>query len=398
MKSYILPILLATAAGITASSGILNKWIPWLVTQSGTIVKEEQTKIIKENIEEYKKVSNLESDVTKAIEKVSPSIVRIIATKDLEAYIENPLWFASRKPILWVWSAWPKSGIFTVWWASGIITSKDGYIITNKHAVSDITAQYSVITADGTTYTVRSIWTDPLLDIAMLSIVDEKWRVPVDVIPASFASLYAPVRVGQFVVSIWNVHPEYPNSATFGIISAKNTVLNDQKTWLYIGLYQTDSALREGNSWGPLVTIQWDIIGMNTAVSRDVEKLWFALPLTKEFIQSSLHSLSLSGSIIRPYLGIKSLSLSKARAKKMNLTKFDGVLISDIAPWSPAEKAGLLSGDVITKIQWDNVVSDMPFLYSLYSFSPWDTISFLVYRWSEYVKVDAILSSWSVIQ
>jgi hypothetical protein len=100
MKPYILPILLATAAGITASTGILNKWIPGLTSHTGTIVKEEQTKIIKENIEEYKKISNIESDVTRAIEKASPSVVSIIATKDLDAYLNNPVGFVTGKPIL----------------------------------------------------------------------------------------------------------------------------------------------------------------------------------------------------------------------------------------------------------------------------------------------------------
>ncbi len=93
MKQYIVPTLIAVAAGMIASTGVFNKRIPGLSNNATPVTKEEQIKVITENIEEYKKVSHLENDVTKAIETASPSVVSIIATKDLDAYLTDPFGF-----------------------------------------------------------------------------------------------------------------------------------------------------------------------------------------------------------------------------------------------------------------------------------------------------------------
>jgi serine protease Do len=100
---------------------------------------------------------------------------------------------------------------------------------------------------------------------------------------------------------------------------------------------------------------------------------------------------------MRPYLGIKSFLLSKAKAKNLNLTKFDGIYISAIDFQSPAATAGLMTGDVITKIQGDDVIADMPFLYSLYGFKPGEKLNMLVYRGDEYVKIEVTLVTGSIL-
>lgn len=394
MKQYIVPTLIAVAAGMIASTGVFNKRIPGLSNNATPVTKEEQIKVITENIEEYKKVSHLENDVTKAIETASPSVVSIIATKDLDAYLTDPFGFFLGLPQQRAATPKAKTQKIKVGWGSGIIGSKDGYVITNKHVVADIEAEYTVVTQDGDTYKVKQVRTDPMLDIAILQIIDEKGNVPENLVPAKFVSLHSPVRIGQFVVAIGNALTEYANSATFGIISAKNRTLDSQLQQpqaAYLGLYQTDTPINPGNSGGPLLNIQWEIIGMNTAIATEGDGIGFAMPLTKEFVQTSLASLTESGSINRPYLGVQSISLSTSTAKRMNLTKFAGIILQSVDAGSPAAAAGLLSGDVITEINNETVLTDMPLLYSLYTRKATDTLNLLVYRNGEYKKIDVVL-------
>jgi len=130
---------------------------------------------------------------------------------------------------------------------------------------------------------------------------------------------------------------------------------------------------------------------MNTAIATEGDGIGFAMPLTKEFVQTSLASLTESGSINRPYLGVQSISLSTSTAKRMNLTKFAGIILQSVDAGSPAAAAGLLSGDVITEINNETVLTDMPLLYSLYTRKATDTLNLLVYRNGEYKKIDVVL-------
>jgi serine protease Do len=94
----------------------------------------------------------------------------------------------------------------------------------------------------------------------------------------------------------------------------------------------------------------------------------FILPVTREYIQASLASLTSGGSIMRPMIGLQTNMLSKAAAKAFGLTKFDGMIIQSVTANSPAARAGLLSGDIITDVNGNSIQSDLPFLYSLYTF------------------------------
>ena len=116
---------------------------------------------------------------------------------------------------------------------------------------------------------VKKIWKDPMLDIAVLQVSDETGNLPTDLQPAKFISYKSPVNIGQFTIAIGNALTEYANSATFGIISAKNRTLDDQGLSAeYIGLYQTDAPINAGNSGGPLLNTAGEVIGMNTAIAQ----------------------------------------------------------------------------------------------------------------------------------
>ncbi len=397
MKNLVPMILLPVVITIATLQASVYFDLPFGKTYGWEIVKDNTTKVIQERIEEYKKVSNLESDITKAIETGSPSVVSIITTKDLAYYMTDPFSFFFGTPR--AESAQTTQKV-KVGWGSGIIVSKDGYIITNKHVISDPNAEYTVVTTNWETLNVKQTWMDPVLDIAVLKVEDEKWNIPTDLQPATFISYKSSVNIGQFTIAIGNALAEYANTATFGIISAKNRALDNQwQNWAaYIGLYQTDTPINPGNSGWPLLNTAWQVIWMNTAVAQ-WEGIGFAVPLSQEFIQTTLSSLQDDGTITRPYLGIQSKLLTKSAAKNLEMQKFEGIYIESVQPTSPASLWGLLSGDVITEINWASVQTDMPILYSLYTMKAWDKVALLVYRKKEYIKVDITLwSLWETFQ
>lgn len=398
MKNIITTILISIIISVLTIQAISFFWLPFGNSYSGIITKDSSTKVVEERIEEYKKVSNIESDISKAIETASPSVVSIITTKDLQSYMTDPynFFFGTTTSPSKTTIKQPQQKIKVGWW-SGIIITKDGYIITNKHVIEDNTVDYTVVTNTSETYSVKSIRRDPLLDIAILKIVTSKNEVPNDLQPAQFISMKSSVHIGQFVIAIGNALAEYTNSATFGIISAKNRSLNTQwESSSYIWLYQTDTPFNPGNSWGPLVNTAWEIIGINTATAQ-WEWIWFTIPLSKEFIDTTIVWLTSSGSISRPYFGVESNILTKAAAKNLDMTKFEWLYIQTVLPNSPAKIAGLLSGDVVTEINNILLESDMPLMYTLYTFKPWDTLSLLVYRNKEYKKLDVTLGSLNEI-
>lgn len=393
MKNILRTIIIAIIISVGSTWYISTFGVPFIPNYNGRIVKDTSTQVIQERIEEYKKTVNMESDITKAIDNAAPSVVSIISTKDLAYYMADPVNFFLGVPQNA--SAKAKQQKIKTWGWSGIIISKDWYILTNKHVISDENAEYSVVTANGDTLTVKNIRRDPLLDIAILQVVGKDNTLPTDLQPANFISFNSPIRIGQFTVAIGNALAEYTNSATFGIISAKNRSLDLLGDAAYIGLYQTDAPINPWNSGGPLINTAGEVIGMNTAMSQG-EGIWFALPLTKEFMQTSLTSLQDNGTIQRPYLGIQSSMLSKAAAKNLDMKKFEWVYIQSVQAGSPAALGGLLSGDVITEINGSSLPTDMPILYSLYTYKANEVLHMLVYRNKEYMKIDITL--WTIGQ
>lgn len=397
MKNILTTIGISLIISFITTQAISFFDLPFWQSYSGQIVKDTSTKVIQEKIEEFKKINNIESDVTAAINLWAPSVVSIITSRDLAYYINDALFYGATSGETTTTKL--KNQKLKTWWASWIIISKDWYILTNKHVVDDTTVEYTVITNDWDTLSVKNIRRDPLLDIAVLQVINTKWELPTDLQPAKFISYKSPVNVGQFTIAIWNALTEYSNSATFGIISAKNRSLSTQ--WLndiYIGLYQTDTPIHPGNSGWPLLNTAWEVLGINTALSQ-WESIWFALPLSSEFIQTTLASLQTGWTIARPYIWMQTKLLTKAAAKNLDMKKFEWVYIESVQLNSPAKVAWLLSWDVITEINNTTIQSDMPLLYTLYTFKPTDTLSLLVYRNKEYQKIELTLGSlWDIVQ
>ncbi len=348
-----------------------NVWITPKVYPKEEKIIVEQKKVVKTDI------VDLQNQVIDVINKVSPAVVNIIITKNLKIFIENPFDF------YW-WKVIEKKE--KVWWGSGIGITSDGYIITNKHVVADLNADYSVVTRDGDIYKVSKIWFDPLFDLAVIKIVDENGDIPTNLKVAKIKSIKSPVKIGQFVIAIWNALAEYENSATFGIISAKGRILEDLPPTirsLYIWLYQTDAAINPWNSWGPLIDLDWQVIWVNTAISAIGQGIWFAMPISKELVDATLLSIKKYWTIKRPFLWIMYTMLNKSIAKNKWLKFFQWAYIEKVLPGSAAYKAWLKVGDIILKIEDIPINIDNPLPFVLFTYLPGDEITLLVYKADE---------------
>lgn len=244
---------------------------------------------------------------------------------------------------------------------TGVILSKDGYILTNRHVIPENAQKVAVTLSDGTRLTdvdvVGRTTSSDTLDIAFLKIKDAKNK---ELHPAKLGDS-SKARVGDKVVAIGNALGQFQNTVTSGIISgfgrsvqAGSESGGDSESLQ--NLLQTDAAINQGNSGGPLVNINGEVIGINTAVAgNSAQNIGFAIPIndTQGLIKSVLNT----GKLQRPYLGVRYVMLTDDYAYKFNLSVKRGAYIApsedgspSVIPDSPAEKAGIKEKDIITKV------------------------------------------------
>jgi serine protease Do len=245
---------------------------------------------------------------------------------------------------------------------TGVIVTADGLIMTNKHVVADTAATYTVITSDGKELAnAKVVARDPINDVAFV-------RVSATGLPAATLGDSSVVQVGQKVVAIGNALGQFQNSVTEGIISGmgRPVVAGDassgESTETLNNLFQTDAAINPGNSGGPLLNLEGQVIGINTAVAgQNAQNIGFAIPIND--LKAQLESVKSQGKIVRPYLGVRYVAITKDIASANNLKVTDGAWIKGsgqtaaLIPDAPAAKAGLKDGDIITKVAGDKITA-----------------------------------------
>ncbi len=260
---------------------------------------------------------------------------------------------------------------------TGYIVSKDGIIVTNKHVAGNAATKYSVITNDGRSYpaTVKSL--DPLFDIAILKI--EATNLPTVELGSTEG-----LQAGQTAIAIGNALGQYQNSVTVGVISGMGRVIeasdsSGTSTESLDNVIQTDAAINSGNSGGPLLNIGGQVIGMNTAVDSQGQGIGFALPV--ELIRTALDSYLAKGKIVRAMLGVRYVSLTKDTATQNNLPVSEGAYIYSnnaaspaVVLGSPAAKAGLQAGDIITMLGDDKITAQNSLISLLSKHSPSENV------------------------
>jgi serine protease Do len=222
---------------------------------------------------------------------------------------------------------------------SGVIISADGYILTNNHVVNDAT-DIQVALNDGRQFTAKVIGSDPKTDVALI-------RIKADNLPALTLADSDKIEVGDVVLAIGNPFG-IGQTVTKGIVSAKDRTTSGEMDEDFI---QTDAAINPGNSGGALVDTEGRLVGMNSAIlthSGGNQGIGFAVP--SNLCRWVMDSLVQNGRVDRGFLGVMIQNLTPDLATAFKLDRANGALVGDVSPNSPADKAGLKSGDVITQV------------------------------------------------
>ena len=228
---------------------------------------------------------------------------------------------------------------------SGVIISEDGYIVTNNHVIKDAT-ELEVTLNNNKSYKAKLIGTDSKMDIALLKInADEKLAY------STFADSDQ-VKVGEWVLAVGNPY-NLNSTVTAGIVSAKARNLEDNGIQSFI---QTDAAVNPGNSGGALVNTRGELIGINTMISSPTGSYAgysFAIPsnITRKIIEDIMEF----GNVQRGILGIEGGELNSKASKELGVNDTEGFYINKVTKNSGAEKAGLQKGDIIKKLDSQNI-------------------------------------------
>jgi len=221
---------------------------------------------------------------------------------------------------------------------SGLVIDKQGYILTNEHVVED-QIEITVALESNRDYPAELVGVDKLTDLALI-----KLEVPEDIeLTAASLGNSDSVQVGEWVIAVGNPYG-FDRSVSFGIVSGKGRVLNvPSLTPLINDFIQTDAAIAPGSSGGPLVNLRGEVIGIN---SRGVGRTQgFTIPINIAI--EVKNKLLASGKIERGWLGLIMQPLNRSYATYLGNPELEGILIADIEPDSPADKAGLRPGDVM---------------------------------------------------
>ncbi len=288
---------------------------------------------------------------------------------------------------------------------TGFIISEDGYVVTNRHVIPSGATEVSLTLDDGTvlnkvTVIGKTNASDPL-DIAFLKIQDAKGKKLQPVKIGDSSSM----KVGDMAIAIGNALGQFQNTVTSGIISGYGRSVtasdgNGQAAEDLQNLFQTDAAINQGNSGGPLVNASGEVIGINTAVAGGgAENIGFAIPTNdvKGLIQSVLKE----GKLQRPYLGVRYVMLNEGIAKQLDIKQTEGAYIlpaqragSDpILPDSPAEKAGLQEGDIITEVNGNELNRNNTLVSEIGRYPVGETVELTIIRDGKEQKVSVKLEA-----
>jgi serine protease Do len=276
------------------------------------------------------------------------------------------------------------SGLTEVGSASGfIIDAEHGYIVTNNHVVTG--AEKIVVSlADGRNINAKLVGADTRTDLAVVQIADTKELIATQLGDSS------KLQVGEPVVAIGNPGgQEFARSVTTGVVSATNRIL-DIEGEASFNLIQTDAAINPGNSGGPLVNYQGQVIGINSAKNQEAgfEGMGFAIPISDAL--PTIKQLIAKGYASHPGLNVQIDPRYTAEYASQKGWPA-GAYVANITPGGPAEKAGIRAGDVLTKINGQEIKSSLSLTHELFKYQPGDKVTVTIFRENKTVDVSITL-------
>jgi len=385
LKLYSITCVLAVLCGI------LSSFVSWQLLQSHNTVPSVKRLTTQSVFVE-------ESLTIDAIKKVNPSVVSIVASKQLAAFrrptslfdlfspefgFESPRFYESPNQ-----QDAPKQKIGG---GTGFIISPDGLVLTNKHVIEDSSADYSIVLSDGDEMYAKVLSKDPLNDIAFIQLyLDEDLENKPTELPTVSLGDSDKLPVGSKVIAIGNALSEFDNTTTSGIISGLGRSITAASGMggasKLSNLLQTDASINPGNSGGPLVNLNGEVIGINTAIAQSANGIGFAIPINeaKNLVETVIEF----GKIIRPMLGVRYVEITPQISEKMNLrVDYGAFLQDDIASGTravvvdgPADKAGLRSGDIILQIDEFKIDKTNTLQRIVSGFKPNQEIDVIIFR------------------
>ncbi len=283
-----------------------------------------------------------QSAIESAIQKVGPAVMNVDTTfggSGNKEFLPDP--GTSSRPI---------QGKGTGF----VIDSAKGLMLTNAHVVADA-QKIQVTTRDGQKYTGRIVGVDRQSDIAVVAL-SAKGLPEVKLAPMKNAK---DVQIGQWAIAIGNPFAQ-ANTVTVGVISATGRTIPvpDEKnggTFQLTDMLQTDAAINPGNSGGPLCNIKGEVVGINTAIYGIGTGLGFSIPINKAYAVAQ--EIIKHGSVQRAYVGLQLQAITAATKQEYGLKDMQGALVQDAVTDSPAAKAGFQAGDIIRKINGQNMTN-----------------------------------------
>ena len=355
-------VLIVVALGVVAATALYQAQtrglLPNISTPSTLPPSQETRKVVQE-----------ENAVISVVEKNSPSVVAI----GVNRRVVNPF-----DPF-----AIPKNEDSTI--GTGFVVSDKGIIVTNKHVVSQAGGKYTVVTRDNQKYDVKKIYRDPLLDLAIV-------QVDANGLKALELGDSSKLKVGQTTVAIGNALGRFTNTVTTGVVSGlgRRVVAGDPfggSLESLDNLIQTDAAINPGNSGGPLLNSAGQVIGVNVATTEGAQNIGFAIPINS--VKAIVDEFVTKGVVSRPFLGIRYRFISRDVALLNEVPQ--GAYVQEIVDGSPAEKAGLEPGDIITKINGENVDSENEIGDTIAKSKIGDRLELEIWRDGETKKLTATL-------
>jgi serine protease Do len=336
--------------------------------------------------------------ITRAVQAVSPAVVGINVT-EVREYSRDPFldefyndpFFQRFFPRQRQTFRQEVHGL-----GSGFIISSDGYIVTNDHVAG--TASKVVVTmTDGKQYDARIVGSDPTTDVALLKIEGGKN------LPYLELGNSDDVLVGEWAIALGNPFGLFDINSkptvTVGVISNTGVDLQPQQDRIYRGMLQTDAAISSGNSGGPLVNALGQVIGVNATIYSTSQSrmgagsigIGFAIPINRARVV--IDELRKNGKIERDFwTGMRFQQIDANIARYLRLKSTEGVVIVELAPNSPAARAGLEIGDVIVAINGQPVKTEDDAIITLYDSRVGDTITLRVQRDGRQMETKMVLT------
>ena len=267
----------------------------------------------------------------------------------------------------WFWQAVPQTGA-----GSGIAISSDGYIVTNNHVVEEA-QKVTVTLSDGSAFAATVVGTDAQTDLAVVKIEASN----LDYLHFLSNSLDQ-LSVLDPVVAVGNALA-LPGGATWttGVVSNLGRSIEENNGVVLNDIIQTDAAINAGNSGGPLLNTAGQVVGINVAIASNAENIGFAI--STDTVIPVVQSIITEGKVVRPWLGVSVTTVTSTIQQYYDVSVDTGALIVSVTSDSPADKAGLKAGDVITKIGDENISTTEELISAIRSHQIGDQVEIVYY-------------------